>query len=489
MVISKHATEFAGYPVEDYDPAVGILLTVMPRREFRSRDDKSNKFWAIALDGDRHTILFGRTGTAGQTQTKKFPSAVEARVAYRKLVHEKVDKGYAEVVLHREFQLVEGKSQKFWTVTLEGAQFTIQFGRIGTDGQAQTKEFPSPVEARAACAKLIAEKVGKGYTERPPAELAPRSVRDALVAALVANPDDQASHMAFADYLTEQGEPGPAVVYRVNSQDYEEPAQLAAFLADPAVSTVRGLVVGYCWDFEGDSSGAVEDLVAARNKLLNLQALFLGEMTYEQQEISWIQQSDLTPLFKAYPRLEHFSARGGGGLRLGKLKHEHLKSLTFEASNLPREVVRAVGASDLPALEHLEVWLGTSTYGADTTVADLKGILDGKGLPALRYLGLRNSEIADDVAKALAKAPVLERLKVLDLSLGTLSDKGAQALLAIPALAKLEKLDIHHHYVSPKVVGQLKALGIEVDAGDPQEADIEGDEDEEASYRYVAHSE
>jgi hypothetical protein len=36
MVISEHATEFAGFPVEEYDPAVGILLPVMPRRDFRA---------------------------------------------------------------------------------------------------------------------------------------------------------------------------------------------------------------------------------------------------------------------------------------------------------------------------------------------------------------------------------------------------------------------------------------------------------------------
>ena len=49
----------------------------------------------------------------------------------------------------------------------------------------------------------------------------------------------------------------------------------------------------------------------------------------------------------------------------------------------------------LPALEHLELWLGTDEYGADTEVADLKNILQGKNLPSLRHLGLRNSEITD----------------------------------------------------------------------------------------------
>src|SRR5262249_42612610 len=101
------------------------------------------------------------------------------------------------------------------------------------------------------------------------------------------------------------------------------------------------------------------------------------------------------------------------------------------------------------------------------------------------YLGLRNSEIADDLPAVLAKSPLMKRIRVLDLSLGTLTDRGAEALLAVPGIKKLEKLVIHHHFVSPPLLGRLQALGIEVDAGDPQPADVYGNE----TYRYVAHAE
>src|SRR5262249_54080637 len=156
---------------------------------------------------------------------------------------------------------------------------------------------------------------------------------------------------------------------------------------------------------------------------------------------------DLTPLFEAFPRLETFRSRGGNDLKVKPFRHEKLKSLAIEASNLSRKVVRAVGECDLPALEHLEIWLGTDEYGADTTPEDLAEILGGNRLPSLRYLGLRNSDIADDLPEALAKSPLMKRLRVLDLSLGTLSDSGAEALLAIPDLRRLEKLVIHHHFV------------------------------------------
>ncbi|MBY0523277.1 MAG: DUF4132 domain-containing protein [Gemmataceae bacterium] len=65
----------------------------------------------------------------------------------------------------REFQLVEGSSSKFWAIDQDGNAFTVAFGRIGTAGQTQTKEFASEAKAKEACEKLIAEKIKKGYVE------------------------------------------------------------------------------------------------------------------------------------------------------------------------------------------------------------------------------------------------------------------------------------------------------------------------------------
>ena len=79
----------------------------------------------------------------------------------------------------------------------------------------------------------------------------------------------------------------------------------------------------------------------------------------------------------------------------------------------------AIGESDLPALAHLELWLGTDNYGGDVTVEDLSADPVRRArCPRLTYLGLRDAEIADQVADALAGAPVVARLSTLDLSLG-----------------------------------------------------------------------
>ncbi len=66
----------------------------------------------------------------------------------------------------RRFELVQGASSKFWEVSQNGSEFTVRFGRIGTEGQSpKPKDAGSPEKATAAIEKLIREKTGKGYAE------------------------------------------------------------------------------------------------------------------------------------------------------------------------------------------------------------------------------------------------------------------------------------------------------------------------------------
>ncbi len=65
----------------------------------------------------------------------------------------------------RRFELVEGKSSKFWEVVVDGADVTVRYGRIGSKGQSRTKSFSGEQAAAAHAEKLIGEKKGKGYVE------------------------------------------------------------------------------------------------------------------------------------------------------------------------------------------------------------------------------------------------------------------------------------------------------------------------------------
>jgi DNA ligase-1 len=65
----------------------------------------------------------------------------------------------------RRFEFVGGTSAKFWEVSVTGAEVTVRYGRLGTQGQSQTKTFEKPEAAAKHANKLIGEKTKKGYQE------------------------------------------------------------------------------------------------------------------------------------------------------------------------------------------------------------------------------------------------------------------------------------------------------------------------------------
>ncbi|MBO1418355.1 WGR and DUF4132 domain-containing protein [Streptomyces sp. FH025] len=65
----------------------------------------------------------------------------------------------------RRWEFVEGGSDKFWEAAVDGAVVTVRYGRSGTDGREQSKEFPSAEAAQAHFARTVAEKERKGYRE------------------------------------------------------------------------------------------------------------------------------------------------------------------------------------------------------------------------------------------------------------------------------------------------------------------------------------
>ncbi|MEU6016560.1 STM4015 family protein [Streptomyces sp. NPDC047515] len=269
------------------------------------------------------------------------------------------------------------------------------------------------------------------------------------------------------------------------------------FIDTVDTTRVRALLIGPWWQEEYESFAPVVDLlVGDADRFPALRALFLADVVSEECEVSWLEMADVTPVVEAFGSLEELTVRGGGEevddkrttLGLRPVRHTSLRKLRFESGGLSADIVRAIGASELPALEHLELWLGSSWYGGNVGVEDLAPLLSGASFPALRHLGLQNSEIQDEIAAAVASAPVVAQLESLSLSMGTLSDQGAEALLSGQPLTHLTSLDLHHHYMSGALVKRLTGLlGTDRVSADADEAeDWDPDEDE---FRYVAVSE
>jgi hypothetical protein len=281
------------------------------------------------------------------------------------------------------------------------------------------------------------------------------------------------------------GEPagGPGVVHRL-ALDYDDSRSLLALLdeylskVDPG--RVEALVFGP-WNEPHDNGPdeALDRLAERAPQLSNFKALFVGDMTYEECEISWIiQGTRYHHLLQAFPKLEALHIRGSTSLQLPPLTHAGLRELVIESGGLPLEIAQSLAESELPLLKHLELWLGSDDYGFEGDVALYRRVLQQLRTPSLRVLGLRDSQIADELAAWLAGEPWVASLDTLDLSLGTLGDEGARALLASPHVAKLKRLDLSHHYISPALQEQLRGAIPGVVLDDAQDPD--GDD------RYVA---
>jgi hypothetical protein len=295
------------------------------------------------------------------------------------------------------------------------------------------------------------------------------------------------------DTEVDEGEPLPddrvAWAVRGDWGDESYPDLFARFMDAVDTTRVTALVLGF-WGWDGADGLGARTLAEAADRFPALRSVFVGDILDEEYHLSWIQHDDLTPLVEAFPRLERLEVRGGQGLGLSPFRGDTLKVLRFESGGLPAEVVRAVAASDLPALEHLDLWFGVQIYGGHASVDDLGPVFEGVRLPAVRHLGLLNGEFHDDIAAALASAPVVARLESLALGMGMLSDRGAESLLAGQPLTHLKRLDLNHHYLSEPMMERFRnALpGVEIDLGGARAAPEDGWEEWEG-FMYVAVTE
>jgi DNA ligase-1 len=70
-----------------------------------------------------------------------------------------------EIAGKRYFEFVDGSSAKFWEISRSGETVTVRYGKIGSNGQTQTKTLADAAAATAHAERLILEKTTKGYQE------------------------------------------------------------------------------------------------------------------------------------------------------------------------------------------------------------------------------------------------------------------------------------------------------------------------------------
>ena len=174
------------------------------------------------------------------------------------------------------------------------------------------------------------------------------------------------------------------------------------------------------------------------------------------------------------PQLKEITVKGSTDLKLGKIKHSNLESLTIICGGLGSDVIKEIEEAELPELKKLLVYIGSENYGFDGDADTVRSLLANSDFPKLEYLGIADSEIQDELTAVVLDCKYIDSITTLDLSCGTITDKGGELLLKkLPELKNLKKLDLSYNYLSDEMKEKLTAAApaVEMDLSDSQEAD------------------
>jgi uncharacterized protein (TIGR02996 family) len=417
------------------------------------------------------------------------------------------------------------QSLKFWNIALQGQRFTVRFGKVGTAGQTQTKDFQDEAKAKSEHDKLVAEKLGKDYVETTTAAPARPSdaVREALEAAIRDDPDDVAAHAVLADYLQEHGDPrGELIAVQLALEDPKHSAaqrkklreqESKLFLAhrrewlgpileyaeDSGLLSERQTSFrrGWLWALKLDSGGGDDEYARLFQALAAApQARFLHDLTIDrapEDSLKVLAKAAFAPSLRKLQVGEEqgYTHTGGAGLAALVSAFPRLESLLVYA-HLREDDAARLFAAPLPALRELEVcctWhypldvlannptltrlrrilffphMIEGGPGAYLNAGGLRALGASKHLTALAELTFKLWDGGDAAADALVETGLLFRLERLDLTPGNLTDAGAQTLARALASRphRLRFLDLSANAVTPAGLDTLRAAaGVKV---------------------------
>ncbi len=244
-------------------------------------------------------------------------------------------------------------------------------------------------------------------------------------------------------------------------------------LADPEFTGLDEVIIG-SWGsaYEDGCQPIIDAIVENADQFSHITKLFVGDMDYEECEVSWIMQGDYSQIWKAMPQLKELTIKGSMDLTLGEIAHENLESLTIICGGLGTNVLKEIEKAKLPSLKKLLLYIGVEDYGFDGDAGTIKELLANSDFPNLTYLGIVDSEIQDELTQVVLECKYIRQIETLDLSCGTLTDKGGSLLLEkLPELSNIKKLDVHHHYLSDEMMEKIGNLSLEADVSEQEKAE------------------
>jgi uncharacterized protein (TIGR02996 family) len=513
----------------------------MSTARYEYSEGSSNKFWQIELSGSTFTTTFGKIGTPGTTSLKEWPDAATAKKEHDKLVAQKVKKGYAPVesaapkaakaapAKAAPAKAAPAKATKKAAAPAAAAnpQLAKQIESNPDDegawavyadwlqGQGDPRGELGVVQERLRAspkdkALLSAEKkLLKDHAEAIVGSLAPYMKKKGHIPGVLTKPDVEPDFRQSTE-----GAPPVRALWRSGffqqvfvghpgfdgfggggdddeggggMEEIEMDKLVSDVLSSPASRFLSSLRLGLPnnpEDGECDYDNVLKK-IAKHETLARLRTLYIGDVTQEESECSWINIGDVSKLYPQLKNLRHLTIRGGSDLKLGKIELPDLRSLTIITGGLDKKNVAAIAAAKWPKLERLELWFGTDNYGGNCKVKDVAPILAGKPFPKLKHLGLRNCDFIDELAAAVPGSAIMKQIESLDLSKGTMTDDGVKKLVEGKAsLAHLRRLDLSDNYI-----GKASTMAATITNAVRTRPQRTADEYDGTVYRYVALTE
>ncbi len=388
-------------------------------------EGKSAKFWQIHRNEKTVTVTFGKIGTPGTVQKKKYKDEWDARSDVKKQLEEKKKKGYQYVMAgpritpppaavnpQLEAAIVKDRSDDGYLVYGDwlmeqgdprGALAAIK----GTDNKAQNK-----ASALAWKNRQFFYGPWAIFTVEKPQE-------------------DDAISATWKQGWMDTLRLSATNSWRVDRITVSDCADLVRNIPKVASARLlRELVIGCpVGESEFTFGNTIKELVKAMPSMPNLRRLVLGDFTYEDSELSWSHLGSLKDFWKVAGKLEYLKIHAGS-MDLGKIDAPELRELWIETGGFDKKNVEQIANANAPKLETLNLWFGQDNYGCDLQLKHYASLIEAlpKKFPKLKRLGLANCTYGNEVLELLAKSKIVKQVETLDVSKSHITTAGLQAL-------------------------------------------------------------
>ena len=476
LVAKKHSQGYA--LVDDSGARHGA-------RYFEFVAGKSNKFWEVLHEGSTLEIRYGKIGAKGRLTVKRFDSEGAAKLERDKLITQKKNKGYTERRVSTS--LVEDARNPDLEAAIfadpeDDDAYAVLADWLEGEGDPRGKLISLELAGKTKQARAWYQKhIGSFLGALEDHEVVRESRWNSSVSSLRTTAQDKAwSKTQKQAFLWRRG-----YIHRLRlNHDYsvEWEGKSAEALAEILAHPSGRFIVEFSFNENGKPGRDLQDIidVLAKQAPASTRKITFGDNV---DQVSWHRTGNLAKLWKGVPSLRVIEV-DSGAFELGKIVAPSLERAIFRTGQLSASSARAIARAKIPAIQHLEIYCGSSEYGSTVKLEDLRPLLKRDDLPHLRYLGIEATEFSDDLVRALANAKILAGLETLDLSKGILTDAGAETLAAIgPSLAHLECLDLSDNWLTKRGIAAVQGLCKRVVT--KWQNELDDDDDDERGY-YVS---